>query len=470
MKTIRPTVFPSPGLYHTPKVHLNLMTPSKDSDIYYTLDGSTPTKESLKFNINDGLLSIEAQADKDKYIEKEFIIKAFATKKGFEDSEVVTFKFTIGLNSMKEYFYTVLQEKEPGVPAIIRIEDFYCGKMYLVIGEKRGLFIDAGSDMYGNLKGLLDELTQGLPYDTIITHAHPDHVMQAQNLIDLGVKTYMSKLELDTLRKFNLSLEGFEDICDGHIFDLGDCSLKTYHVPGHTLGQMVILDEKNGNLFSSDAFGNNRNTFLDTAFLQLGGEESTMDRYISVIQNFRYKTKGKVKKMFFGHNSNVLSGDYYFEQLEKLVQRIIDNGERVLEPTMRPAVQCMGSSKMCKSGNYISDLYWLGINVKNLFSNNYNEETISTLSSIFVEDYELDKEFQPYIEEYTLKINKQDEFLNFKINTTSSRAKEVKINNKVVGNKEFCKIDIKNKKFIEILIVAPNGRNTSKYNITLDRS
>ena len=108
---------------------------------------------------------------------------------------------------------------------------------------------------------------------------------------------------------------------------------------------MILVDEVNGLLFASDAFGNNRNTLLDTAFLQFGEEESTMNQYLSVLQNFRYAVKGKVQKIFYGHNDHVLN-ESYLENLEKAVQQAVDFGPEALSPTLRPAANALVQAKL----------------------------------------------------------------------------------------------------------------------------
>jgi hypothetical protein len=59
-------------------------------------------------------------------------------------------------------------------PGTYFINEFGMNAMYLVVGEKRALVIDAGTG-FCDFKGIIENLTK-LPYDVAITHAHPDHV------------------------------------------------------------------------------------------------------------------------------------------------------------------------------------------------------------------------------------------------------------------------------------------------------
>lgn len=474
MKVVMPTVFPKPGTYSTNKIHVNLMSLTKDAQVYYTLDGSEPTTNSLVFNMADGLLTLKLDESpetntksptQDTSKEKDFVIKAMAVKEGYQDSDIVTYYFSLKSLPKDRYFYTILQNKRPGLPAVIRIEDEYQVKMYFVIGSDRALLIDAGFNKENDLKSLLDTMAEGLPYDAVITHAHPDHDAQAQALINQGITVYLNDEELATYNQFGGSLTGFTDFKEGHEFNLGDCTLKAFKIPGHTKGHMVLFDEENGLLFSSDALGNNRNTLMDTAFPHLGGGvESTMDHLLFAVQNFRYATEGKIKKIFFGHNDHIL-GDRYMENFEKAVQKAVDYGEEALSPTLRPAPECMGSSKISLVGDYISDLDWSGINIETIFSGNYTAENIATLSAIFVENGRLEPKFHPAIENYTLQLDADASAVELTAVSTSSRVKGIRINSQETKSRELNKINILENKEIRIQVIAPNGVDEKNYNI-----
>jgi glyoxylase-like metal-dependent hydrolase (beta-lactamase superfamily II) len=472
MKVVKPTVFPKPGTYSTNKVHVNIMSFTNDAQIYYTLDGSEPNENSAVFNINNGLLTLkldDPDADGKLHSQKrDFIIKAKAVKEGYQDSESATFHYSLSTLPEGEFFYTILQEKVEGSPAVIRIEDQYQVKMYFIIGSERALLIDGGYDRETDLKSLLDTFVEDLPYDGLVTHAHPDHDAQAQSLINQGITVYYNSEDLPTYEKFGGSLEGYTDYKEGQIFDLGDCRLKAYKIPGHTVGHMVLFDEKNGLLFASDAFGNNRNTLLDTAFLQFGDEESTMNEYLSVLQNFRYATKGKIKKVFFGHNDNVL-GESYLENLEKAVQQVVDLGEEALSPTLRPEAECYGSGKISLVGNYISEIDWIGVNIIKPFSGNYTAENISTLSGIFVENGTLEPKFQPNIENYTLLLNSDVEEIDLEVVSTSTNVKRIRLHDQDVKSKEVNTIKIEDDMIVSIHVVAPNGIDKKDYQLVIKK-
>src|SRR5690349_4661764 len=99
MEVVKPTVFPKPGTYSTNKIHVNIMSFTKDAQIYYTLDGSEPNENSAVFTINNGLLTLKLDdPDTDGKLhsqKKDFIIKAKAVKGGYQDSESATFHYSL---------------------------------------------------------------------------------------------------------------------------------------------------------------------------------------------------------------------------------------------------------------------------------------------------------------------------------------------------------------------------------------
>lgn len=66
--------------------------------------------------------------------------------------------------------------------------------MYLIIGQKRAALIDAGWDYDGDLPALCHALTGGLPVDLLIAHGHPDHVAQAENLLNTAARSTLPML------------------------------------------------------------------------------------------------------------------------------------------------------------------------------------------------------------------------------------------------------------------------------------
>jgi len=163
------------------------------------------------------------------------------------------------------------------------INEFGMDAQYLVGGEKRALVIDTGTGFY-DMKELIGRLTS-LPYDVVVTHGHPDHaggigqfdtvymhpadVEAAKRLTYEGAVQYgeiMWNMAIGyrgvwgytpaDARRFT-KLPEFKPLAEGMVFDLGGRKLTVYEVPGHTLGSVVLIDDKSRILFSGDAANGN---------------------------------------------------------------------------------------------------------------------------------------------------------------------------------------------------------------------
>ena len=89
----------------------------------------------------------------------------------------------------------------------------------------------------------------------ISLHGHADHAAQTQNFLDKHIKVYVPHKDLSWFGD-NIP-QGTLDPQEGDKFDLGNTVLTAYAVPGHTVGSLVLLDAKTGDLYSSDSLGSN---------------------------------------------------------------------------------------------------------------------------------------------------------------------------------------------------------------------
>lgn len=166
------------------------------------------------------------------------------------------------------------------------INEFGADSIFLLIGTKRALVIDAGSGFF-DLKGLVESRTK-LPYDVVITHGHPDHaggagqfdavylnpadVPMASKIPYGGRVQYGRKLRNIPGTVLGVSmgfpnvwgysdasvrnwgkLPEFKPLHDGQVFDLGGRKVTAYHIPNHTPGSTVFIDDKSRILFSGDS-------------------------------------------------------------------------------------------------------------------------------------------------------------------------------------------------------------------------
>jgi hydroxyacylglutathione hydrolase len=165
------------------------------------------------------------------------------------------------------------------------INEFGMDSQYVVVGKTRALAIDTGSGFY-DYKGTIAKLTT-LPYDVVVTHGHPDHaggigqfdvvymhpadIPMVQRLTQQGQQRYgelMWNMPVGYRNVWGYTpadakwgnwghLPTIKPLSDGQVFDLGGRKVTVYHIPGHTAGSCVFLDDQSRIVFSGDAANGN---------------------------------------------------------------------------------------------------------------------------------------------------------------------------------------------------------------------
>lgn len=173
------------------------------------------------------------------------------------------------------------------------LSEYHLVNAFLVEGEQKAALIDTGCGI-GNLAETVRELTDK-PLIILLTHNHFDHAggveqfpgvkvylhpedgkMLAQ--MDEMVKEMLGASDQNELRRFYIETRipirypdadinemmklipkecgkmefDWEPMTDGMEFDLGGRTLTAIHTPGHTEGEMCILDSTSRILFSGD--------------------------------------------------------------------------------------------------------------------------------------------------------------------------------------------------------------------------
>ncbi len=143
--------------------------------------------------------------------------------------------------------------------------------VYLVEGERKCL-IDSGSRKEAKrLINILKSLNAFPPDLIIVTHAHYDHAQgvplfrrEAEKAgKKIEVMAYQEAVPLLADASYNElfnegpyeSITGVAPLQEGDTVDMGGLTLKIYHVPGHCMDHIAVLDQKNRNLFIGDAAG-----------------------------------------------------------------------------------------------------------------------------------------------------------------------------------------------------------------------
>lgn len=190
------------------------------------------------------------------------------------------------MNSLKHFVTEI-------APKTWCLSEFNLVNTFLVEGEERAALIDTGCGI-GNLYKCVRELTDK-PLVVLLTHAHFDHDGGIQQFKDFPIylnendgknmdanienmKKLFGTSDLNEARRFYIRTRGpircpeieidelyklvpetsdeyrydYIPLEDGMDIDLGDRLLRAIHTPGHTDGEMCILDVQSRILFSGD--------------------------------------------------------------------------------------------------------------------------------------------------------------------------------------------------------------------------
>lgn len=189
--------------------YVALFSDTSGATIKYTLDGSDPktsdtakefdqTKYKAASGMGgaevDALIAIGADTGDDwdgSAKQTKVTLKAYASKAGMEDSNVVTFEYTIDRMSKNEHKSRLLYNE--GGMKVWQVIDYDSDKMYLIKGKDRALLIDAGMAP-GTAESLYEyakTLAGTEEVDLYISHGHPDHTTQIGDFVEAGRKVYI---------------------------------------------------------------------------------------------------------------------------------------------------------------------------------------------------------------------------------------------------------------------------------------
>lgn len=146
---------------------------------------------------------------------------------------------------------------------------------FLIVGPEKAMLIDTGFGI-GDLKGLCDKLSGGLPLIVVNTHCHFDHAYgncqfdrcycherEVEALLDKrnphiwdylfgedGKPIWLAFDRADLVPFQEYEIVG---VPDGYTWNLGgDYEVELIWVPGHAAGHAMYLDKKGRNLFAGD--------------------------------------------------------------------------------------------------------------------------------------------------------------------------------------------------------------------------
>ncbi|UAK25244.1 MBL fold metallo-hydrolase [Sphingomonas nostoxanthinifaciens] len=449
-----PTIFPAPGRY-TNTTGVRLLEATPGTEIHYTRDGSVPTSSSPIFDQRTALF-VEGRYDGEKGVTSHDTIRAIATKPGAADSDVATFGYEVARRDHTAY---VSEEVAPGVRMI---RDADNDKMFLIRGTKAYALVDSGMG-HGALRDYVAQFTHGLPVICIWTHSHGDHVGQADQFI-AGSTEYVGAADrpavADLLAKRGVPAAqiaaNLKPIGDGDRVDLGDRALVIYTVAGHTPGSLVVLDPASGNLFTGDTFGNNSPLPPDVMWMQM--DQRPLDEYLANLRWVRVRLAGKVRHIMTGHNDRPLDGTAYLDNVERGIQRAMDEGRAALVPSYRPA-----GIHQIVVGDYMHDRDWFGVNINEAAFLPAEPALISSLSALEVSGGTLTTRFNPRTTNY--RVAGAGPFV-LRLRPSAIKATMTVDGRPAIPGQPVTVRSPNAAHPVTIVVTAPDGRTTSTYAVT----
>jgi len=171
---------------------------------------------------------------------------------------------------------------------VIRVIASSIGNNSYILLTKKPAVIDPSE----NLDAILNHLKEHIKLEDleyiILTHYHFDHVFGVPKLKGV-TKAKVMIHELDA--KF-LDFKLDKLLKDNDVIDLGDCSLKVIHTPGHTPGSICLYESKSKSLFSGDTIFTHGS---------LGRTDLTGGNIEQLIESIKKISKLDVKVLYPGH-------------------------------------------------------------------------------------------------------------------------------------------------------------------------
>lgn len=191
--------------------------------------------------------------------------------------------------------------------------------MYIIEGDKKALLIDTGTncDKLDSIVGLITKK----PLYVVLTHAHGDHAGNIRYFKEI----YLHEGDMTLLDPAYKGKVNF--VKDGDVFDLGGKKIEVRHMPAHTPGSIVLIDQQEGNCYSGDAFGSNQ------VWLQLR-PYSPMKTYIESCAKMEKLMDQGIPKIYCGHYPYVKKAydKKYITEMRTLAEQLVNGTAPKAEP------------------------------------------------------------------------------------------------------------------------------------------
>lgn len=223
--------------------------------------------------------------------------------------------------------------------------------MFIVTGEDQAVVIDAGAGV-GDLRALAEALVDG-PVALLLTHSHWDHIGAAAQFepvyVDERELAPNGEVAIDGLSdefvfrpgQFTeewladgnefpdgfdpegftiepVSPEAVETIGPGDSIDLGDRRLEIHEIPGHSPGQVAVLDREMGDLYGGDVVHMEAGLYMHFKHCDINAYVETFERLIEL------RDSGGFDRLLTSHNPDFTGDDLV------ILDRLLEGLEEIL--------------------------------------------------------------------------------------------------------------------------------------------
>jgi glyoxylase-like metal-dependent hydrolase (beta-lactamase superfamily II) len=193
-------------------------------------------------------------------------------------------------------------------------------RCFLILGEQDALLVDACASGGDDFMETVESLTGNRSLKYVITHGDRDHVAGFPK--DGAIM--MHPAEYVRFRQGNEAAQQVIPIWDQDHLRVGKRDLEVLLLPGHTPGNIALLDQENGDIFIGDSVAKGSGVFMF-------GEGRFLEAYIASLMRLEEKSKN-FKRLYGCHGDTEVAISQIGIQREGAVKLLA--GE--LEPMQPP--------------------------------------------------------------------------------------------------------------------------------------
>ena len=190
-----------------------------------------------------------------------------------------------------------------------------------------------------------------------------------------------------------------------------------------------------------------------------------IDDYLSSLQVFRSKVAGKIREIHGGHNDVPFLGEAYLDNLQRAAQLLVDQGEEILLPSLRPT-----DAWQVVVGDRLSDANWAAINVAKGSCLSAPPEKIAALSNLQLQEARLEPGFNPRHYDYIVVVEAAASAFAITPTAMSGRHQSLTIDGAThrSGATQWVQLG-DGEQHVTIVVTSPDGTVSQSYTLAVSR-